>query len=164
MRILVLSDSHAGLSFMRQCVRSVKPDCVVHLGDFYEDGQALAQENPGTPFYQVPGNCDRYRCPEGLHESMCLTIGGVWIFMTHGHRQRVKAGQGELVAQARCSGVQAVLYGHTHAPDCRQEDGLWILNPGSCGSWGGTAGIIEIENKAIACCKIISQEDLEDII
>ena len=162
MRILVLSDSHAGLSFMRQCLRSVKPDCVIHLGDFYEDGKALAEENPGTPFYQVPGNCDRYRCPEGLHESMCLTIGGAWIFMTHGHRQHVKSGLGELIAQARVAGAQAVLYGHTHIPDCQCEGGLWILNPGSCGSWGGTAGLVEIENKAVTGCRIISAEDLED--
>ncbi|MBQ7341219.1 MAG: metallophosphoesterase [Oscillospiraceae bacterium] len=162
MRILVLSDSHAGLSFMRQCMRSVRPDCVIHLGDFYEDGKALSEENPGTPFYQVPGNCDRYRCPEGLHESMCLTFDGVWIFMTHGHRQKVKFGLGELLAQARVSGAQAVLYGHTHRADCRCEEGLWILNPGSCGSWGGSAGVIEIENQTITACKIITQEDLED--
>lgn len=162
MRILVLSDSHAGLSFMRQCMRSVRPNCVIHLGDFYEDGKALSEENPGTPFYQVPGNCDRYRCPEGLHESMCLTFDGVWIFMTHGHRQKVKFGLGELLAQARVSGAQAVLYGHTHRADCRCEEGLWILNPGSCGSWGGSAGVIEIENQTITACKIITQEDLED--
>lgn len=162
MRILVLSDSHAGLSFMRQCMKSVKPDCVIHLGDFYEDGRVLWEENPGLPFYQVPGNCDRYRCPEGLHESMCLTIGGVWVFMTHGHRQHVKSGLGELLAQARVSGAQVVLYGHTHRADCRCQDGLWILNPGSCGSWSGTAGVLEIENKVVTGCRIISQEDLED--
>ena len=37
-RILVLSDSHSGNSFMRWCVDTVKPDAIVHLGDYYEDG------------------------------------------------------------------------------------------------------------------------------
>ena len=106
MRILVLSDSHAGLSFMRQCMRSVRPNCVIHLGDFYEDGKALSEENPGTPFYQVPGNCDRYRCPEGLHESMCLTFDGVWIFMTHGHRQKVKSALVNCWHRQECRGLR----------------------------------------------------------
>ena len=44
MKILVLSDSHAGLSFMRRCIRTVKPDALVHLGDYYDDGAAMAEE------------------------------------------------------------------------------------------------------------------------
>ena len=35
MKILVLSDSHSALQFMRQCVESVKPDAIIHLGDFF---------------------------------------------------------------------------------------------------------------------------------
>ena len=34
-RILVLSDSHSGTSFMRWCVDHVKPDAIVHLGDYF---------------------------------------------------------------------------------------------------------------------------------
>ena len=26
---------------------------------------------------------------------------------------------------------QAVIYGHTHVPQCEQHEGVWILNPGS---------------------------------
>ena len=36
MKILVLSDSHSALQFMRQCVESVKPDAIIHLGDFFD--------------------------------------------------------------------------------------------------------------------------------
>ena len=71
MRILVLSDSHAGLAFMRLCVAKVRPDAIVHLGDFYEDGQVLAAENPHIPVHQVPGNCDRYRNYTGQAEILC---------------------------------------------------------------------------------------------
>ena len=31
MKILVLSDSHSALSFMRRCVDAVHPDAIVHL-------------------------------------------------------------------------------------------------------------------------------------
>ena len=43
MNILVLSDSHSALSFMRRCLESVKPDAVVHLGDYFEDAQAMQE-------------------------------------------------------------------------------------------------------------------------
>lgn len=41
MKILVLSDSHSALQFMRQCVESVKPDAIIHLGDFFDDGVVI---------------------------------------------------------------------------------------------------------------------------
>lgn len=163
MRILVLSDSHAGLSFMRRCVAKVRPDAIVHLGDFYEDGQVLAEENPHIPVHQVPGNCDRYRNYTGQPEILCYEVGGVRMFMTHGHRHNVKMSTGILLADARRNGAAAVLYGHTHIPDCRQEqDGLWVLNPGACGSFGGSAGVIETENGKIVACYLAAAQDLEE--
>ena len=56
MKILVLSDSHSALSFMRRCISKIKPDAVIHLGDFYEDGQVMAEEFPHIRFHQVPVN------------------------------------------------------------------------------------------------------------
>mgnify|MGYP002514515205 CR=1 FL=1 len=44
MKILVLSDSHSALSFMFRCVRKVKPDAIIHLGDYFDDAQALQQQ------------------------------------------------------------------------------------------------------------------------
>ena len=86
MKILVLSDSHSALSFMRQCIEKLKPDCVIHLGDHYDDGQAMAEEYPQLLMYQVPGNCDKYRCPPFVQEMLVKRIGGVEFYMTHGHR------------------------------------------------------------------------------
>lgn len=165
MKILVLSDSHSALSFMRRCIRTVKPDVVIHLGDHYDDGQAMAEENPHIRFHQVPGNCDRYRCPPGAVEVCSYPIGGVWFHMTHGHRHGVKMGIGGLLADARKMGAQVVLYGHTHRAECHQEpDGLWVMNPGSCGSMGGSAGVIKIQNSEIKACYFITQDDLEEML
>ena len=55
---------------MRQCVESVKPDGIIHLGDFFDDGVVIREENPDIPFYQVPGNCDRFRCPSWQPETL----------------------------------------------------------------------------------------------
>ncbi|MDD5864512.1 MAG: metallophosphoesterase [Firmicutes bacterium] len=161
MKILVLSDSHSALSFMRRCVETVKPDAIIHLGDYFDDGTVIREENPGTLFYQVPGNCDRYRCDPNQPEILIPTVFGVNLYLTHGHRQGVKLGLGALLKDARASRVDAVLYGHTHQADCRREpDGLWILNPGSCGYCGGTAGLMEVKDRKIVSCRILREAEL----
>lgn len=161
MTILVLSDSHSTLRFMRQCVDAIQPDALIHLGDYFDDGTVLKEEYPQIRFYQVPGNCDRYRCPPGQPEILVDNICGVRVYMTHGHRHQVKLGIGALLKDARAAGVDAVLYGHTHAADChREDDGLWVLNPGSCGYYGGSAGVIEIRDGRIETCRVLKEQDL----
>lgn len=164
MKILVLSDSHSSLRFMRRCVEKVKPDAVVHLGDYYDDGEALAETYRHIPVHQVAGNCDKYRCPISAREMLCYTLGGVMVYMTHGHRQHVKSGIGGLLAESRRYGAQVVLYGHTHVPDChREDDGLWVLNPGSAGYGGGSAGVLETDGFSVTACYLLSQESLEGL-
>ena len=148
---------------MRRCIDAVKPDAVIHLGDHFDDGTAMKEEYSRIPFYQVPGNCDRYRCHPDQAEILVGRICGVNLYMTHGHIHRVKQTMYSLLKDARACGVQAVLYGHTHVADCHQEeDGLWVLNPGSCGYGGGSAAVMDVENGKIKSCRIIRQEDLEE--
>ena len=148
---------------MRYAIQQTRPDTVIHLGDYYDDGETLAEEYPGIPFHQVPGNCDRYRCDPGLPEILIPRIGGVNLYMTHGHRHKVKQFLHLLLRDAKASKADAVLYGHTHVANCYQDpDGMWILNPGSCGYFGGSAGLIEIRDGKIVDCRILRQEDLEE--
>ena len=165
MKILVFSDSHSSQRFMFDCTRAVQPAALIHLGDHYDDGEALSEEFSHIRIYQVPGNCDRYRAPIGAHEILILPVLGVNLYMTHGHRHNVKFFTSSLLADARKSKVDAVLYGHTHIADCYQEpDGLWVMNPGSAGFYSGSAGLIEVENKKIVSCRIIGPADLEDLV
>lgn len=161
MRILVLSDSHSAISFMRFCVDRVKPELILHLGDYVSDGLALAEEYPQIRFLQVPGNCDMYRIERDMPEIMTPVIDGVKLYMTHGHRHGVKTYTGKLIRDARAAGAKVALYGHTHIADCHQEeDGLWVLNPGSCGYYGGSAGLLEVDcGKVLNCC-ILQERDL----
>lgn len=162
MKLLVLSDSHSSLRFMRECVRVVRPDCVIHLGDYAEDGQVIHSENPQIAFYQVPGNCDGfYGGSQGESVKLC-ELDGVKLLLTHGHRFQVKTGIEKLVAYGRSCGVQGVLFGHTHMALCRREEaGMWILNPGAAGFCGGSAGIMEISGGKITACRIIGQAELD---
>lgn len=165
MKILVLSDSHSALSFMRRCIEAIKPDRIIHLGDYYDDACAMGEEYPDIPLIQVPGNCDRYRCPPFIQEVLAQKLDGVYFYLTHGHRHMVKQRLDMLLLDARKCKAAAALYGHTHIADCHQEeDGLWVLNPGSCGYYGGSAGLIETNLGKIVSCRIIRQENLEDFL
>lgn len=163
MRVLVLSDSHSALSFMRRCIEHIRPDTVIHLGDYFEDGKAMEEEYPHIRFYCVPGNCDRYRITSDMAETLVETVAGVKLYMTHGHLHFVKSGEGALVKAARCAGADIALFGHTHSPLCEKLDsGMWLLNPGSCGYYGGSAGLLELENGTVRVCRLLRQADLEE--
>ena len=164
MKILVLSDSHSSMHFMRRCMTVLKPDAVIHLGDHYDDGEALTEEFPGISMYQVPGNCDAHRGfirdPEIRVEKIC----GVRFYLTHGHRHQVKLSRHALIRDARAAQAKAALFGHTHEAYCAQEtDGLWVLNPGTCGYAGRSAGLVEVKDGQILSCWILRGEDIEKL-
>ena len=161
MKILVMSDSHSGMSFMRYCVDKIRPDQIIHLGDYYDDGQTIGELYPHIRVHQVPGNGDCFGIGAREPVVMCYDIGGVRVFMTHGHKHGVKAGDGMLVEAAKEMQAQVVLYGHTHQAACYQaEDGLWVMNPGSCRGYSGSVGILEIQDKKVTSCRLIGQEEL----
>ena len=162
MRLLILSDSHRYMDFMERCIEVFRPDCVIHLGDYYPDGYELRQLASGTAFYQVPGNCDEYSCDPFLPRVMSPVIGGVRFFLTHGHQHHVKSTRYSLLEDARRNKAQVVLYGHTHIQDLhREEDGLLVMNPGAAGI-AGEAGLLEIENGIVTVSRLLRGRDLEE--
>ena len=165
MKILVLSDSHSAMRFMRDCVDAVKPQAIIHLGDYYDDAETLAELYPNIELHHVPGNCDRYRCPPWIHPTLCYDVCGVRIYMTHGHKQGVKSSTAMMRAEARAMRAKIALYGHTHVAEVYQdESGMWVMNPGSAGYGGGSAGLIETENGSILSVRILLPEDLEEFV
>ena len=97
MRVLFLSDSHgdrAGIRLMAEAAaRGGRLDAALHLGDGASDFIGLTaffqQLNPDIALHGVRGNCD-FGSDVPEEEEVCL--GGVRIFMTHGHRYYVKSG------------------------------------------------------------------------
>ncbi|MCI6729888.1 MAG: metallophosphoesterase [Candidatus Faecousia sp.] len=151
MKFLILSDSHDRIEPMLEAVNRERPQGIVHLGDYWADGKELGRLCPGIPLYQVAGNCDRYSWAPEQTDAMTVNLGGVLCFLTHGHRQGVKQGLYRLYCAALEAGARVALFGHTHQSFCQEENGIWLLNPGSCGSWHGTYGILEISNGSVSC-------------
>ena len=150
MKLLVCSDSHGELSFMKQAIEIEKPDRVLHLGDVVSDCRELLLEMPKLVLEQVRGNCDGWDTT--FPEEKELILGGKRIWMLHGHTYRVKLGHGLLASEARTRGVDVALFGHTHQPLCYLDGNLWVMNPGTISGWPkATYGVVEIENGAVNC-------------
>ena len=139
MKVLVFSDSHRALSGMRQAIDLEQPDYVIHLGDLERDAQLLAQEYPTLAIAGVPGNCDGF--PTAPLQRL-VAYANMKVLMSHGHIWNVKSGYHAAIHAARQCQADVLLFGHTHIPYCeQQEDGLWVMNPGSIRD-SGTYGIL----------------------
>lgn len=133
-RYLVLSDSHRATGVLEQILMAAeadgRPDGVIHLGDGYDDLRSFERHLP--PVIRVPGNCDR--TPWNItQDQLILTaeVNGVRILATHGHTLGVRQGTDVLKSRALAEKCRAALYGHTHIPCLKEEDGVLILNPGA---------------------------------
>ena len=145
MKILVFSDSHRSRSGMYEAIDTHAPDQVIHLGDLVADAEEVTYLYPALPVCMVPGNCDGWTSLPGKKQ---ITLGGKQFLLSHGHLWGVKSGYGAAIADARACNVDIVLFGHTHRPHCEQlEDGLWVMNPGTCRS---SYGLITIEQGVLS--------------
>lgn len=130
MRIAIISDSHGRGSVVDKILRRENnADIFIFLGDITSDIEDFKYEYTDKKFYIVSGNCDRF---SEFPYTRTEKIGGVNFFICHGHTLGVKGGIGTLVNAAKQQNCKIALYGHTHIPDIKYEDGLYIVNPGSC--------------------------------
>lgn len=131
MKILIVSDTHGRDNNLREIIKKVSPiDMLIHLGDYC--GSAKDIENMvECPVHLIAGNNDW--SSEYPREKM-ITIGKHRIFMTHGHKYRVGYGLDNLVYKGMEENADIVMFGHTHVPLIKYEDGITIVNPGSATS------------------------------
>ena len=161
MNILVFSDSHGRSENINEVMRKQikKPDAVIFLGDGLRDLDYCDFE--GTPLFKVRGNCDYFALMGGtdVTDDLIITLGDKRIMMTHGHNYGVKSTLTPLMNVAVKNNVDILLFGHTHegfemtlTPENDQyglnlSKPLYILNPGSIGSYSATFGSISIDRR-----------------
>ncbi len=149
MRILVFSDSHQKIYDMKKAAASQKAAALIHLGDNARDIDCFS-ELP-IPVFSVRGNCD---FAGAAPDELFITLGGKKIFICHGHLFGVKGGTGNLIKTAKEKGADIALFGHTHTPYNKYENGIYLLNPGSISeprSGGKRYGVIDIGENYIFC-------------
>jgi len=119
-KIGVLSDTHG---MLRPEVMDALKGCEVifHGGDIHNQ-KILDALGSIAPVYAVRGNNDR-EWAKYLPESVTVDVAGLKIFMVHNKKFIPKD----------LSGVDIVIYGHSHKYEERCMAGIQYLNPGSCG-------------------------------
>lgn len=150
MRIVVISDSHKNTRVIDKILSS-EPEAlhVFFLGDNVSDIEDFEFLYPQKIFHSVAGNCD--------YLSTAATVGieiieNKKILYTHGHTYNVKYGTERLIEAAKNNGYNIVLYGHTHISKILYEDGVYIVNPGSCSrprESRASYAVIDITDKGI---------------
>ena len=148
-RALILSDIHGETTTLRWLLeevwKQVGPiDAYICLGDGVRDfdhAEAFIRErDPHATMYAVRGNCD---ISANHPDRLVIHLGGLKIYMTHGHIHRVKSGLDYLYGAARAEGVDIALYGHTHRANVEYTQ-PWMLNPGAAKD--DCCALLEIEN------------------
>ena len=146
MKILVFSDSHGSVDSMEKTILREHPDQILHLGDYVRDAKKLLKYC--IPLTLVAGNCD-----SSSSEATILTpeFQGTKIYMTHGHLRGVKVMYQRVIYAALAENADILLFGHTHRSECFFDQGLWVMNPGACNTWG-SYGVIQLTDGKITCC------------
>ena len=156
MRVGVFSDSHGDHEALDELLERMGAlDSVCFLGDVARDAEHLRERLAAMPnqpvLYAVRGNNDYYSTCT-LPWDLLIELGGVRIYMTHGHRL---VSLMNLAYKAQECGAQVALFGHTHQALCETVQGVLLLNPGSAGNFcrGGRAraSVLEINR---GCCSV----------
>ena len=119
-RIGVLSDTHG---LLRPEVLSALSGCdaIIHGGDINQP-EILEQLEKIAPVYVVRGNNDK-EWAEHLPITLTFQIEQCRFFLVHNKKQV----PGDL------TGIDAVIFGHSHKYFAQELEGRLLLNPGSCG-------------------------------
>ncbi len=150
MRILVISDSHRNTRVIDKILSS-QPNAqyVFFLGDNIADIEDFIFLYPDKKFFSVSGNCDF----AAMDPSVSIEkIDDIKILYTHGHTFDVKYTTARLLEAAKNSGCKIALYGHTHISKIVYEDGVYLVNPGSCSrarQGNNSYCVIDIEKNGI---------------
>ena len=120
MKLVILSDTH-GLLRPAVQARLEGADAILHAGDV--NTPAVVEALRGfAPLYIVRGNNDKDWAADIPH-TVTVTLGGVTFFMVHNKKE----------VPADLTGIDAVVFGHSHKYAEEERDGRLWLNPGSCG-------------------------------
>ena len=156
MRVGVFSDSHGDHEALDELLERMGVlDAACFLGDVSRDAEHLRERLEAMPnqppLYAVRGNNDYYSTCT-LPWELLIELGGVRIYMTHGHQL---VSLMNLAYKAQECGAQVALFGHTHQALCETVQGVLLLNPGSAGNFcrGGRAraSVLEINR---GCCSV----------
>ena len=150
MKIVVMSDTHLSKAtdeFKALCSEFCDDaDMLIHLGDMEKAEMLNYLEQ--YPLEAVAGNMDDYSIQQRLPARKIVKAGGFRLGIAHGWGS---PGEIRHRLQHEFTGVDAILFGHTHQPLVFRENGLLWFNPGSVrlarGDFPKSIGVLRIHDK-----------------
>ena len=119
----VISDTHGLLR--PEALEALRgSDLILHCGDV-GDGSILEALETLAPVVAIRGNTDRGDLARALPDTQAVEVAGHLLYILHDI--------GSLDLRPDAAGFSAVLYGHTHQPEIREDRGVLYFNPGSAG-------------------------------
>jgi hypothetical protein len=99
-------------------------DLIIHAGDI--GGRYIFDElTKIQKVVAVKGNIDKEPWARQLRETEYIEVNGLNICIIHDLTQ--------LIIDPKAAGLNIIIYGHSHQPAIRYQDGVLYLNPGSAG-------------------------------
>ena len=149
LKIAVFSDTHGSVNDMLALIEELKPNHVIHLGDYVKDAYEIEDCFPAIGLSYVAGNNDYFS-----GEPFCKTefIAGKCFYLLHGHQYESSARVYRIIQDAKEIHADFALFGHTHKPYSSYEYGVYVMNPGSISrprSSQKSYGLIEISGDNI---------------
>lgn len=119
-KIGIIADTHG---LLRHEVAEILRGCeaILHGGDINSQ-KILDELNLIAPTYVVRGNNDK-EWAKDLPETLSIDLHGIRFFMVHNKKYLPKD----------TSGIDIMIYGHSHKYEEKNSGGKLMLNPGSCG-------------------------------
>ena len=147
-RIAVLSDTHG---LLRPEVLSAISGCdaIIHGGDINKP-EIIERLQEIAPVYVVRGNNDK-EWAEYLPVTLTFQIEDCRFFLVHNKKEVPKI----------LTGIDAVIFGHSHKYFEQTIDGRLWLNPGSCGrrrfDQEITLAILTVDGGTLSAKKVVIQ-------
>ena len=133
MKIGVISDTHIPRRATEippevlERFRKEKVDLILHAGDLV-DIKVIDKLRDIAKTIAVYGNMDAGLAKSFLHDKEIIQAGKFKIGLTHGGGPPFQIID---TVKAQFSGVDAIVFGHTHFPINEVRDGILFFNPGS---------------------------------
>lgn len=156
LRVGIISDTHVRRSSFTLPERLYSVfgdvDLILHAGDIQNEN-VIMELTEFAPVYAVAGNCDGWELAHSLGRKRIVNIRGRKIGLVHGSSRGDEAWTRALAEfKEETNSVMPLLdclvFGHTHVPMIKRENGMLIINPGSAMDKRGephhTVAILEI--------------------
>ena len=147
MKFLVFSDSHKSTNGMDKAIKHHKDIThIIHCGDVADDCEYLETVYGRThSICAVCGNNDFF---SHYPFERIMKCEGHKIYITHGHKERVKSGLYTLKTKGKELNATMCIFGHTHEQFYENVD-IQLLNPGSIGYIKQEYAVIDINKNGI---------------